>query len=170
MKYRHVLLSFGIPRGTLKRIRPWASFTGFEVRETGLEVSGAQASDWHQTCCQTLHFLIRRCARSTMRSKWGTQFGALRVTSTPAGLDVYIDGMPRGVTPFRADRVPVGDVTLRVQGLDGQASGQRVLVLPGRERSVDFPNGPKSQVFDEGSTRCSESTFDLVAGRFESRG
>ena len=85
----------------------------------------------------------------------GTQFGALRVTSTPAGLDVYIDGMPRGVTPFRADRVPVGDVTLRVQGLDGQASGQRVLVLPGRERSVDFPNGPKSQVFDEGSTRCS---------------
>ena len=77
--------------------------------------------------------------------------------------------MPRGVTPFRADRVPVGDVTLRVQGLDGQASGQRVLVLPGRERSVDFPNGrnPKSLMKVLPGARA---TFDLVAGRFEGRG
>ncbi len=72
----------------------------------------------------------------------GTQFGALRVTSTPAGLDVYVDGSPRGVTPFRAERVPVGEVTLRVQGEEGAANGQRVLVLPGRESAVDFPNAP----------------------------
>lgn len=73
----------------------------------------------------------------------GTQFGALRVTSTPAGLDVYVDGFPRGVTPFRAERVPVGEVTLRVQGQGGAASGQRILVLPGRESAVDFPNAPE---------------------------
>ncbi len=104
----------------------------------------------------------------------GTQFGALRVTSTPAGLDVYIDGMPRGVTPFRADRVPVGEVTLRVQGVGGQASGQRVLVLPGRERAVDFPNGPQSQGLDAGSTRCTDAlstlwmaTLNVVADRME---
>lgn len=97
----------------------------------------------------------------------GTQFGALRVTSTPAGLDVYIDGTPRGVTPFRADRVPVGEVTLRVQGVGGQASGQRVLVLPGRERAVDFPNGPALDGLDTPAAECGAGLSAVWAARIE---
>lgn len=104
----------------------------------------------------------------------GTQFGALRVTSTPAGLDVYIDGTPRGVTPFRADRVPVGEVTLRVQGAEAQAKGQRVLVLPGRERAVDFPNGPTPETSAVGDADCKPgvsalwlANIEVVADRME---
>ena len=104
----------------------------------------------------------------------GTQFGALRVTSTPAGLDVYIDGMPRGVTPFRADRVPVGEVTLRVEGAEGEARGQRVLVLPGRERAVDFPNGPNPALSAAVKSECGvamsaiwQAELEVVADRME---
>jgi hypothetical protein len=104
----------------------------------------------------------------------GTQFGALRVTSTPAGLDVYIDGMPRGVTPFRADRVPVGEVTLRVEGAGAEANGQRVLVLPGRERAVDFPNGPNPEASTAGASECQPglsalwlANIQVVADRME---
>ena len=104
----------------------------------------------------------------------GTQFGALRVTSTPAGLDVYIDGISRGVTPFRADRVPVGEVNLRVEGAAGEARGQRVLVLPGRERAVDFPNGPSPIPSNASSAKCSpgvsamwQANLQVVADRME---
>jgi len=104
----------------------------------------------------------------------GTQFGALRVTSTPAGLDVYIDGMPRGVTPFRADRVPVGEVNLRVEGAAGEARGQRVLVLPGRERAVDFPNGPSPALAKAERAKCGlgvsaiwRADLQVVADRME---
>ena len=48
-----------------------------------------------------------------------------------------------------------------MQGLGGQASGQRVLVLPGRERAVDFPNGPKSEGLDAGSARCTDALSTL---------
>ncbi len=67
----------------------------------------------------------------------GPGAGTLRVTTTPDGAEVYLDGTVIGRTPYASGRVDAGthDITLVLEGYDRYA--KQVTVLDGRLTRVD---------------------------------
>ncbi len=99
--------------------------------------------------------------------------GTMSVTSDPAGAEVLINGIARGQTPCRLDRIPGGAVALEIRAEGFQphtrdvtlAAGEvqnvevRLKPLPGTLRIVSIPDGARVYVDDEFK---GETPFDLV--------
>ncbi len=67
------------------------------------------------------------------------QFGSLRVTSTPSGADVELDGARIGTTPLTKDQVFSGTHTVRVSLENYYPQERQVTVRDGERSSMDFP-------------------------------
>ena len=89
--------------------------------------------------------------------------GTLTVSSDPADADVLVNGIARGKTPCRIDRIPDGSVTIEIKS-DGFESHTRQVALaagevqnidvalkplPGTLRIVSIPPGARVYVNDE---------------------
>ena len=68
--------------------------------------------------------------------------GALRVTSTPAGATVWIDGVQAGVTPFTASALAAGPHELEAR-TDTLAAAPVTVDVNGRPQTVDLALGPQ---------------------------
>lgn len=99
--------------------------------------------------------------------------GTIDVTSDPAAAEVFVNGISRGQTPCRIDRIPGGSVALEIKANGFQphtrdvslAAGevQKVDVqlkpLPGTLRVVSIPEGARVYIDDEFKE---ETPFDLA--------
>ncbi|MCL2105443.1 MAG: PEGA domain-containing protein, partial [Kiritimatiellaeota bacterium] len=89
--------------------------------------------------------------------------GTLNVTSDPTDADVFVNGISRGTTPCRIDRIPDGNVTIEIKA-DGFDSHTRQVALaagevqnidvslkplPGTLRIVSIPAGARVYINDE---------------------
>ena len=89
--------------------------------------------------------------------------GTVILSSDPAGAEALVNGIPRGHTPCRIDRIPGGIVTLTIQA-DGFISHTREISLaagevqsvdvqlkpqPGTIRVVSIPEGARVYIDDE---------------------
>jgi hypothetical protein len=75
---------------------------------------------------------------------WAAEVGAaaatgdLSLTTDPPGATVYVDGLPRGTTPFTASALPAGDHHVKV-AKQGYFDDRRVVRLaPGQTEAVQF--------------------------------
>ncbi len=98
--------------------------------------------------------------------------GTLDVSSDPSGAEVFINGIARGETPCRIDRIPGGSVALELRSPGFQphardislAAGETQTVnvplkpLPGTLRVVTIPEAARVYIDDEFK---GESPFDL---------
>jgi HSP20 family molecular chaperone IbpA len=99
--------------------------------------------------------------------------GTLSVTSDPAGAEVSVNGIPRGHTPCRIDRIPGGTVTLALQAGgflphtrelslaagEVQAVDVQLKPQPGTLRVVSIPEGARVYIDDE---YRGETPFDFA--------
>lgn len=99
--------------------------------------------------------------------------GTLDVSSDPSGADVLVNGISRGRTPCRVDRIPGGSVTVEVKADGFQPQSQAVSLaagevqkveaklkpLPGTLRIVSIPDGARVYVNDEFK---GETPYDLA--------
>jgi hypothetical protein len=78
--------------------------------------------------------------QTTQKVKWpaGKASGFLKVTSTPPGARVMIDGEMRGMTPVQIEGVPVGAHNLLVESDSGTVK-KSVTVAAGETTDVDVP-------------------------------
>ena len=100
--------------------------------------------------------------------------GTIDIASDPAGAEVLVNGIARGQTPCRVDRIPGGTVALEIKANGFQphtrdvtlAAGevQKVEIqlkpLPGTLRVVTIPEGVRVYIDDEFK---GESPFDLAS-------
>ena len=99
--------------------------------------------------------------------------GTISVTSDPAGAEVLVNGIARGKSPCRVDRIPGGSVTLEIKA-DGfqphtrdvslsagevQAVEVQLKPLPGTLRVVSIPEAGRVYINDEFKA---ESPYDLA--------
>ncbi|HRT28839.1 MAG TPA: PEGA domain-containing protein [Kiritimatiellia bacterium] len=98
--------------------------------------------------------------------------GTMALTSDPEGAEVLINGIARGRTPCRIDRIPGGTVTVKIQAEGFQphtreislAAGEvqnvdvRLTPLPGTLRVVSIPEGARVYIDDEYK---GDTPFDL---------
>jgi hypothetical protein len=89
--------------------------------------------------------------------------GTMDITSDPAGAEVFVNGISRGPTPCRIDRIPGGSVTLEIKAEGFQphkrdvslAAGEvqkveaQLKPLPGTLRIVSIPEDARVYVNDE---------------------
>jgi len=89
--------------------------------------------------------------------------GTLNVTSDPADADVLVNGIARGKTPCRIDRIPDGSVNIEVKAPGFESHTRQVALaagevqnidvalkpLPGTLRIVSIPSGARVYVNDE---------------------
>lgn len=68
--------------------------------------------------------------------------GTITLTSDPAGAEVYVNGISRGHTPCRVDRIPGGTVTLEVKADGFQPHSRQVSLAAGEVQTVDVPLKP----------------------------
>ncbi len=99
--------------------------------------------------------------------------GTLDVSSNPSGAEVFVNGISRGRTPCRVDRIPGGSVTVEVKADGFQPQSQSVSLaagevqkieatlkpLPGTLRVVSIPDGARVYVNDEFK---GEAPYDLA--------
>ncbi len=99
--------------------------------------------------------------------------GTIAVTSDPAGAEVLVNGIARGKTPCRVDRIPGGSVTLEVKAEGFQPHSRDVALaagevqtvevqlkpLPGTLRVVSIPEAGRVYINDEFK---GESPYDLA--------
>jgi len=99
--------------------------------------------------------------------------GTISLTSDPSGAEVFINGISRGNTPCRVDRIPGGTVTLDVKSEGFEPHSRQVSLaagevqdvavqlkpLPGTLRVVSIPEGCRVYVNDEFK---GETPFDLA--------
>lgn len=99
--------------------------------------------------------------------------GTLDVTSDPSGAEVLANGISRGRTPCRVDRIPGGSVTIEVKADGFQPQSQSVSLaagevqkidaklkpLPGTLRVVSIPDGARVYINDEFK---GETPYDLA--------
>jgi hypothetical protein len=87
---------------------------------------------------KTLPVEIAAGVQTTQNVKWpaGGQGGRLKVTSTPPGARVRVDGEMRGVTPVEIEAVPVGAHTI-VLASDSGVVKKAVKVVEGETAEVD---------------------------------
>ena len=99
--------------------------------------------------------------------------GTLSLTSDPVGAEVLVNGISRGHTPCRVDRIPGGTVTLAVKADGFQPHTRQVALaagevqnvavqlkpLPGTLRVVSVPDGGRVYIDDEFK---GEAPFDLA--------
>ena len=89
--------------------------------------------------------------------------GTLNVTSDPSAADVLVNGISRGTTPCRIDRIPDGNVTIEIQATGFEPHTRQVTLaagevqkidvalkaLPGTLRIVSLPEGARVYIDDE---------------------
>jgi len=89
--------------------------------------------------------------------------GTLDVSSDPDGADVLVNGISRGQTPCRIDRIPDGSVTIEIKAAGFESDTRQVVLaagevqkinaalkaLPGTLRIVSIPPGARVYVNDE---------------------
>ena len=99
--------------------------------------------------------------------------GTISLTSDPVGAEVLVNGISRGHTPCRIDRIPGGTVTLAVQADGFQPHAREVSLsagevqnvdvqlkpLPGTLRVVSIPEAGRVYINDEFK---GETPFDLA--------
>ena len=99
--------------------------------------------------------------------------GTIDVSSDPAGAEVLVNGISRGQTPCRIDRIPGGTVNLEIKAVGFQPDVRQVSLaageaqkievqlkpLPGTLRIVSIPEGARVYIDDEFK---GESPFDLA--------
>jgi hypothetical protein len=98
--------------------------------------------------------------------------GTINLTSDPAGAEVFINGISRGKTPCKVDRIPGGQVTMELKAAgfkphtrsmtlaagEVQSVDVRMEPLPGTLRIVSIPDGGRVYVNDEYK---GDAPFDL---------
>ena len=99
--------------------------------------------------------------------------GTIDLSSDPAGAEVFVNGISRGQTPCRVDRIPGGTVALEIKANGFQPHTRDVTLsagevqkveiqlkpLPGTLRIVSIPEGCRVYIDDEFR---GESPFDLA--------
>ena len=99
--------------------------------------------------------------------------GTLDIVSDPASAEVLVNGISRGQTPCRIDRIPGGSVAIEIKANGFQphtrdvslAAGEvqkieaQLKPLPGTLRVVSIPEGARVYINDEFK---SEAPFDLT--------
>ena len=89
--------------------------------------------------------------------------GTLDVSSDPDGADVLVNGISRGKTPCRIDRIPDGSVTIEIKATGFEPDARQVMLaagevqkidvalkaLPGTLRIVSLPPGARVYINDE---------------------
>ena len=99
--------------------------------------------------------------------------GTIDVSSDPAAAEVFVNGISRGQTPCRVDRIPGGTVALEIKANGFQPHTREVTLsagevqkveiqlkpLPGTLRIVSIPEGCRVYIDDEFR---GESPFDLA--------
>jgi hypothetical protein len=74
-------------------------------------------------------------------------FGTIKVTSTPAGLPVWLDGEERGKTPLSLKQIPSGEHEVRVKSRCHHDKGETFNLGRGKAKSLKFrPNARQSAV------------------------
>ena len=69
--------------------------------------------------------------------------GTITLTSDPIGAEVLINGIPRGHTPCRVDRIPGGTVTLAVQAAGFITHTREIALAAGEVQSADIQLKPQ---------------------------
>ena len=69
--------------------------------------------------------------------------GTVTLTSDPTGAEVLVNGIPRGNTPCRIDRIPGGTVTLAVQAAGFITHTREISLAAGEVQSVDIQLKPQ---------------------------
>jgi len=99
--------------------------------------------------------------------------GTLDITSNPSGAEVLVNGISRGQTPCRIDRIPGGNVSIAIKANGFQTHTREVSLaagevqkievqlkpLPGTLRVVSIPDGARVYIDDEFK---GETPFDLA--------
>jgi len=99
--------------------------------------------------------------------------GTLNVSSDPDGADVLVNGISRGRTPCRIDRIPDGNVSIEIRAAGFESDTRQVMLtagevqnidvalkaLPGTLRIVSLPPGARVYINDEYKD---ETPFDFV--------
>ena len=65
--------------------------------------------------------------------------GTLVVSSDPDGADVLVNGISRGTTPCRIDRIPDGSVTIEIKVPGFESHTRQVMLAAGEIQKIDVP-------------------------------
>ena len=68
--------------------------------------------------------------------------GTISLTSDPVGAEVLVNGISRGHTPCRVDRIPGGTVTLEIKAAGFQPHTRELSLAAGEIQTVDVPLKP----------------------------
>ncbi|MBQ9430581.1 MAG: PEGA domain-containing protein [Kiritimatiellae bacterium] len=109
--------------------------------------------------------------------------GTINLTSDPVGAEVYVNGILRGKSPCKIDRIPGGQVTLELKA-DGfqphsreismaagevQAVDIRLQPLPGTLRIVTIPDGARVYVDNEFRGNAPYDWVNVKPGQYRVR-
>ncbi|MBP5225840.1 MAG: PEGA domain-containing protein [Kiritimatiellae bacterium] len=109
--------------------------------------------------------------------------GTLQMTSDPSDAEVFVNGISRGRTPCKVDRIPGGQVTLEVKAEgfkpytstvtmaagEVQSIDARLTPLPGTLRIVTIPDGARVYVNDEYKGRAPYDLLNAKPGEYRIR-
>ena len=109
--------------------------------------------------------------------------GTLQMTSDPSDAEVFVNGISRGKTPCKVDRIPGGQVTLEVKAEgfkpytstvsmapgEVQAIDARLVPLPGTLRIVKIPDGARVYINDEFKGKSPYDFLNAQPGEYRVR-
>lgn len=125
------LLWFFVPgvRGLLKSLSPQQASTSPAADATGGDTPSTAAPSSEPTMpAATVDEVPAEPAQSVTPAAAGSTLGLLRITTTPPGAQVTIDGKPRGVTPLRLGNLSLSAHVVEI-ALEGYAPETPAVVL-----------------------------------------
>ena len=133
----------GTLRVTSSPSRARVFIDGTEVGETPYKIEreeGKYILRVERAGCNPEERNVRIFKRRTanIHIKLGQKTGGVTVTSSPAGAEVFIDGVKRGVTPCTVEALEVGEYTLRLTRAGYDPAGGKLSVVPGTTDKKHF--------------------------------
>lgn len=117
------------------------------VREEGQYVVRLERSD-----CNPVERNVRIVSRKkgNMHIRLGQKPGSVRVTSQPAGAEIFINGVKRGVTPYTVAALEPGEYAMKLTLAGYDPNESQIKILPGvmEQQNINMIRSTGSAVFN----------------------